>query len=98
MEYISILPCILLGIVLGVWSLYMYQQYHKPKVETPAYDGSRPFYVAVNKNGDIYSVRHCEDTYPRHKSEIFQSWVAESAKIEVLSKEELCQRLAAQSL
>ncbi|MCA2422547.1 hypothetical protein P3602_22715 [Vibrio parahaemolyticus] len=99
MEFYWITLLVVFAFVLGSVSTFIFYIAKKGrshnKVSVPPFDDSKPYYVAIDHQGDIYGFRRFYPVSDFTKSTILQEWADEAAIVEAMSFSELQDRLGA---
>ncbi|BDP33563.1 TPA: hypothetical protein KDZ08_004807 [Vibrio parahaemolyticus] len=98
MEFYWITLLVVFAFVLGAVSTFIFyiakkDRFHN-KVSVPPFDNNKPYYVAIDHQGDIYSFRRFYPVSDFSKSTILQEWADEAASVEAMSFSELQDRLS----
>ncbi|KOO06032.1 hypothetical protein, partial [Vibrio hepatarius] len=99
MEFYWITLLVGFAFVLGAVSTFIFYIAKKArshnKVSVPPFDDSKPYYVAIDHQGDIYGFRRFYPVSDFTKSTTLQEWADEAAIVEAMSFSELQDRLGA---
>lgn len=93
MEFYWLVLLVVSSLVLGAsipLMLYMAKKSrHHNRVSVPPFDSNKPYYVAIDHQGEIYSFRRFYPVSDFSKSSILQEWADEAAIVEAMSFSEL---------
>ena len=93
-EFVSgALPIVIFLLAALLMVVSIKQRFGRNKIDVPAFNEAKPYYIALDLNGEIYGVRKFSHLSNFHKSMTLQEWADEAADVRAVSHQELLEIL-----
>lgn len=93
-EFISgALPIVIFLLAALLMTLSIKQRFGRNKIDVPSFNEAKPYYIALDLNGEIYGVRKFSHLSNFQKSMTLQEWADEAADVRAVSHRELLEIL-----
>ncbi|CAH7346197.1 hypothetical protein VCRA2110O2_30318 [Vibrio crassostreae] len=87
------LPIVIFLLSALLLTLSIKQRFGRNKIDVPEFNEAKPYYIALDLNGEVYGIRKFSHLSNFQKSMTLQEWTDEAAVVRAVSHQELLEIL-----